>query len=80
MAVFQVIEACAVSQSFKAWQMFQDLKIKTTIPQYLQGEGLISKRYEINSRNPGGASFEKVAKAPAADDQVKCDHSSDDLG
>eukprot|EP00434_Breviolum_minutum_P015633 symbB.v1.2.013771.t1/scaffold983.1/size146703/6 len=25
-------------------------------------EGLISKRYEINSRNPGGASFEKVAK------------------
>ena len=40
MAGFQVIEACAVSQSFKAWQMFQDLKIKTTIPQYLQGEGL----------------------------------------
>ncbi|CAJ1436500.1 unnamed protein product [Effrenium voratum] len=25
-------------------------------------EDLISKRYEINSRNPGGASFEKVAK------------------
>ena len=27
-----------------------------------QGEDLISQRYDINSRNPGGASFEKVAK------------------
>ena len=29
----------------------------------LQGQDLLTKRYNINSRNPGGASFEKVAKA-----------------
>ena len=48
---------------FSEFQSLADLQSVSRPEDHLQGEGLISKRYEINSRNPGGASFEKVAKA-----------------